>query len=144
MWSPGTRRASGAQGRCGKLRSMPQTDLAMAISVAEGFPVPGSIPARAHNPGDLVMPWLHGETLGAEGIHVFPDDATGWAALEHQLALIRDGRSKVYQITMTLEEFGSHYTRTQQPQWVQNVCDWLCAHGRPGTTPQTTLAAVLG
>lgn len=140
----GTPQENGAQGRCGKLGPMPQTDLAMAISVAEGFGKEGAIPTRAKNPGDLVMPWLHGETLGVEGIHVFPDEATGWAALEHQLALIRDGRSKVYQKTMTLEEFGSHWTRTQQPQWVQNVVDWLCAHGRPGTTPQTTLAEVLG
>lgn len=120
------------------------TDLALAIAHAEGFGKDGAIPTIAHNPGDLVMPWLHGETLGAEGIHVFPDDATGWAALEHQLSMIQGGRSKVYRKTMTIAELAGHWTRTESGQWAQNVCDWLCANGRPGTTPQTTLAEVLG
>ncbi len=109
------------------------TDLAEAIAHAEGFYVPGSIPALAHNPGDLVCAWLPGPKMGAEGIHIFENDATGWAALEHQLALIRAGKSREYQLGTTIGEMAAHWTRTQQTAWALNVCDGLAKRGRMAT-----------
>jgi hypothetical protein len=118
------------------------SDLARAIAVAEGFGVDGSIPTRAHNPGDLVCPWLTGKTLGAEGIHVFQDDATGWAALEHQLQLIRDGKSSVYWKGMTIQQMADRWTHTQQAEWASNVCDWFSRRGKT-ITPTSKLSEVL-
>lgn len=101
------------------------SDLAWAIAQAEGFGVKDAIPTKAHNPGDLVMDWLPGEKMGTEGIHVFQDDATGWAALEHQLDLIRDGKSQVYQASMTLGQMAMRWTRTQPEDWGENVAAWF-------------------
>ncbi len=118
------------------------TDLAKAISEAEGFGVPGAIPTIAHNPGDLEMPWLPGPKLG-EGIHVFQDDATGWAALEHELALIRVGKSTEYEPSMTIGQMAAVWTRTQVSAWAQNVCDALVHLGHNGVTTNTKLRDVL-
>ncbi len=62
-----------------------KTRLAQLIARQEGFNVPGSRPARDHNPGDLehaphVQSWD-----GAIGIE--PSDDLGWQDLERQLQL---------------------------------------------------------
>lgn len=106
------------------------SDLAEAIAHAEGFGVVGAIPTNAHNPGDLVMPNWSGHTLGAEGISVFQDDISGWAALEHQLDMIRTRRSHVYTPGMTIREMASKWTRTQTQEWCDNVCGYLTKNGR--------------
>lgn len=118
------------------------SDLAVAISVAEGFNLADSVPRRAHNPGDLVCPWLTGETLGAEGIHVFPNDDAGWDALEHQLDLIRAGASEVYDKDMTIQEMANHWTRTEPQAWATNVAQWFYRRGRQ-VTVRTLLSEVL-
>ncbi len=118
------------------------SDLARAIAHAEGFGVEGAIPTKAHNPGDLVCPWLKGPKLGAEGIHVFEDDATGWAALEHQLDMIRKRASRVYTPSMTIQEMSKQWTHTQADEWCLNVCASLSANGRPAM-PTTLLKDVL-
>ncbi len=118
------------------------SDLAAAIAHAEGFGVPGAIPTIAHNPGNLVCAWLVGPKLGAEGIHIFENDATGWAALEHQLDLIRRRKSDVYVPSMTIGDMAAHWTRTQQTDWVRNVCDGLAKRGRMATV-DTLLKEVL-
>ena len=120
-----------------------QTDLAEAISVAEGFPVAGSVPQRAHNPGDLVLGDKGHGTLGAEGVTIFQDDATGWAALEHELSLIRSRKSHVYTPSMTIQQMANHWTDTQQPEWARNVCAWFNSHGRKSIDPDTPLSQVL-
>lgn len=119
------------------------SDLAQAIAHAEGFGVPLSIPTRAHNPGDLVLGDKGHGTLGPEGITIFQDDATGWAALEHELSLIQTRRSHVYTPSMTIAQMAEHWTKTQQQEWATNVCDWLRQHGRT-VSPDTPLSAVLG
>lgn len=118
------------------------SDLAEAIATAEGFYVEGSIPYLSHNPGDLVLGDKGHGTLGAEKITVFEDDATGWAALEHELTLIRTRRSHIYTPSTTIREMASHWTRTQQQFWCENVCDYLTHHGRPAN-PDTFLKDVL-
>src|ERR1700739_1283015 len=56
-------------------------DLATAISRAEGFGIPGTIPSRYHNPGDLkasTVDQLAGQALiGKAGHIVFKDDEAG-------------------------------------------------------------------
>ncbi len=118
------------------------SDLAFAISHAEGFGVEGAIPTLAHNPGDLVCPWLKGPKMGAEGIHIFENDATGWAALEHQLDMIRKGQSHEYFRPMTIREMAAKWTRTQPGSWAMNVCDGLAMRGRMATV-DTPLKEVL-
>jgi hypothetical protein len=97
---------------------------ARAIARAEGFYVAGSIPQRAHNPGNLK---LGGETLGATGITVFASDAEGWAALYRQLALIVAGSSRVYTLDDTIRAMGEKWTATENEQlaWSSNVASAL-------------------
>ena len=55
--------------------------LAQAIATAEGFGVPGAVPTRANNPGDLVMGDQGLGVANAEGVTIYPTIAAGWAAL---------------------------------------------------------------
>lgn len=111
---------------------------AQAIAKAEGFYVPNSIPARAHNPGNLKIPGWTGPTLGG-GICVFDSDGQGWAALHRQLQMIVDGRSQVYSLDMTLSEMGRLWTATatEQAAWSNNVASFL------GVEPDQPLWSVL-
>src|SRR4051812_12849473 len=101
------------------------TDLANAIAHAEGFGLPNAIPTRAHNPGDLVLGDKGYGTLGSEDITVFADDKTGWAALEHQLDVIREHKSHVYTPSMSILQMAQKWTNTQQVEWAQNVSGFL-------------------
>ena len=60
--------------------------LASAIARFEGFGVSGSVAARNHNPGNLRSGTGQNGT-DANGYAIFPDDATGYAALDHQIDL---------------------------------------------------------
>jgi hypothetical protein len=119
-------------------------DLAAAIARAEGFYVPGSIPARAHNPGNLKSPtWTYpgeyeGQTLGT-GIAVFSSDGAGWNALKRQLMLIVEGESANYTLSMTLRQMGTVWTgnTTEGGAWSNNVGLAF------GVNPSTTLGAML-
>ncbi len=118
------------------------SQLAQAISHAEGFSVTGSVSQRAHNPGDLVLGDRGHGTLGREGITVFPTDVDGWAALEHELDLIRSGHSHVYRKDMTIAQMAAKWTDTQQAAWALNVCDWFAKRGIMATV-DTPLEDVL-
>lgn len=62
--------------------------LARLIAQEEGFNVPGSIPNRDHNPGDLRhSPHSFHTAAAPDAIGQIDDDADGWADLEHQLNL---------------------------------------------------------
>lgn len=54
---------------------------AVFIATTEGFFVPNSLPARHHNPGDLVS-W--GSWPVENGYVVFDNDESGWKALKKQ------------------------------------------------------------
>lgn len=115
-----------------------------AISYAEGFPVAGSIPQRANNPGDLVIPNWGGQTLGAERISVFSSPAEGWRRLYAQLQLIVNGGSHVYTLNMTIREMAHKWTRTQPDQWAQNVANRLQSRWAYGdVTPDTVIGEIL-
>lgn len=58
--------------------------LAQAIARFEGFQIAGSVAARNNNPGNLRSG--PGQTgTDASGYAIFPDVATGWAALDNQV-----------------------------------------------------------
>lgn len=101
----------------------PQTviDLAKAIAHAEGFGISGTVPTRAHNPGDLKIPNWNGAVTGSEGISVFLTDEQGWTALYDQLLRIQIGHSHVYNLKMSFTEFSRHWTDTQESNWLINV-----------------------
>jgi hypothetical protein len=112
--------------------------LAQAIATAEGFwdqnqnILQGNIPARAHNPGDLIIPGWAGAKLGNQGISVFSSDAEGWSRLYHQLQIIVDGQSRVYSLDDTIESMGRKWTSTDQNNWSTIVAEQL---GIPANTP---------
>jgi hypothetical protein len=67
------------------------TALARAMAEVEGFFKAGTTAARNCNPGNLRPPKavkLRGQTgLDDAGFAVFPDAATGWTALDRQIAI---------------------------------------------------------
>ena len=105
-------------------------DLATAIMKAEGGDVSGSVPNRANNPGDLKLGDLGQGTIN--GVTVFPDFATGFAALQKQVGSMVDGSSKYYDPSQTLADVGNTYSGGD-PNWAKNVANFL------GVTPDTTL-----
>jgi len=64
------------------------TRLAQLIAKQEGFPVPGTIPAVRHNPGDLRhSPHSQHPAGDPNCIGYIDTDQDGWLDLEHQLQL---------------------------------------------------------
>lgn len=118
-------------------------DLAQAIARAEGYGVPGAVPTRANNPGDLVPPNWTGDTANSAGVAVFRSPDEGWAALYHQLALILSGRSHVYAPTDTIAQLAAKWTGGDQSDaWAANVVSALQAKGHAVST-DTMLADVV-
>jgi hypothetical protein len=112
-------------------------DLGKAIARAEGFYQAGSIPQRAHNPGDLKVPGWTGPTLG-EGISVFDSDAAGFEALNRQLYLILTGQSGVYNLDMTIATMAQKWTGNDNADsWARNVAGFV------GADPSAPLWSVL-
>lgn len=62
-----------------------RTRIAQLIARQEGFGVPGALPTRTHNPGDLTH--APGITAWDHKIGIEPNDEEGWADLERQLTL---------------------------------------------------------
>ncbi len=102
---------------------------AQAIAKAEGFYVPDSVPARAHNPGDLTDDGDvgHGfiQTSGPNGaaITVYATDEDGWEALRKKLRRMLDGRSSVYPLDLTIMEVAIKYSG--DANWAFNVAKSL-------------------
>jgi|SRR5713101_6461386 len=110
---------------------------AKAISVAEGFGIANDIPTKAHNPGDLVLGDRGNGVLGREGITIFPDNASGWNALYHELNLIVNSESHVYTLDMTISDMAYKWTDTSQDAWAETVANQL------GVTRDTPLSQIL-
>jgi hypothetical protein len=99
------------------------TKFMVAIAEAEGYGVPGAIPTRANNPGDLTKSFgmsITGENLGSAGIVVFSTRDDGWKALEKQLLLIQGG-SSIHKLTDSILQLALGWTTTQQDEWANNV-----------------------
>jgi hypothetical protein len=100
--------------------------LAVAIAAAEGFSVPGSVPNRNHNPGDLRVDTT-GKGIGKDelGFIRYANDSDGWEALHVQVELMLTDRSHIYTSNMTITETSTHYTTTAQAAWASIVAQQL-------------------
>ena len=102
---------------------------AQAIARAEGFHVPDSVPARAHNPGDLTDDGDIGlgviQTSGPAGakITIYATDEDGWNALYAKVRRILNGASHVYTLDLTIMEMALKYAGSTD--WAFNVAKSL-------------------
>lgn len=105
----------------------PRVDrIAVAIAAAEGFSVPGSVPNRNHNPGDLRVD-VNGKGVGRDALDfvIYGSDEDGWDALRRQVNLILTNKSHVYNDQMTIAEIAAKYTATAQGNWASIVASSL-------------------
>jgi hypothetical protein len=112
--------------------------VAKAISVCEGFGLPNALPTRANNPGDVTTGDAGGFQISGvmnnEGVVRFVNLADGWQALYLKVARMLAGKSKVYPLTMTLEEMGRRYSGSTDGAWAKNLAEQL------GLTLNSTIA----
>src|SRR5271163_924260 len=110
------------------------TKLAELIAEEEGFNVPGSVPNRNDNPGDLRhSPHSFHLADDPDGIGRIDSVADGWADLERQLQLYA-GRG------LTLEQAIYEFAppnENNSAAYLQFVCDGL------GCAPNTPVADAL-
>jgi hypothetical protein len=85
--------------------------LAQAIARAEGFGVPGAIPTRGNNPGDLTRAFgfQTAGTLNKEGVLQFVNLADGWNALYAIVAYWLGGSDSLYPLSLTIEQVAGNY-----------------------------------
>lgn len=103
----------------------PTQAIAEAIATAEGFYVPGSRPARNHNPGDMTLD-LIGKAVATDGnFVVYATDDDGWANLKAQIGKWFDGSSANADSSSTISDLSGFYTNTQQDSWAMNVANAL-------------------
>lgn len=104
------------------------TKLAEAIAHQEGYFIPGSLPNRNLNPGDLRH--APGETHpgNPDAVGAFPTIEAGWAALERQLGLYAERG-------MTVEQMVAEYappTENNTQAYLDYVCQYVgCAPSDP-------------
>lgn len=114
------------------------TRVAQAIATAEGFDVPGSVPCRANNPGDLTddgdvgCGLIHTSGPAGAAITIYPSASAGWHALYKKVRRMLEGGSHTYPVRATLMEVGIKYAGNGI--WAMNVAKQL------GVDTSTTLA----
>jgi len=113
--------------------------ISLAIGVAEGGYdangnnlANGTLPSANHNPGDLTVD-VNGTGSGSNsGFVVYPDDATGYAALDYQVSEWLNGTSANAGPDSTIDQISQFYTATNPAAWAANVATVL---GVPSSTP---------
>ena len=122
--------------------------ISLAIGVAEGgYDASGNnlnngtLPSRNHNPGDLTVD-VNGTGSGSSGgFVVYPDDATGFAALDYQVNEWINGTSANASSASTIADISQFYTTDSPPgaqaNWASTVASTL------GVTPDYTLATIV-
>jgi hypothetical protein len=118
--------------------------ISLAIGVAEGgYDASGNnlnngtVPSRNHNPGDLTVD-VNGTGQGLSGgFVVYPDDATGYAALDYQVGEWLNGTSANATGDSTIAQISQFYTTTDQSAWANNVAATL------GVTVDTSLNTIV-
>jgi hypothetical protein len=116
------------------------SSFAKAISSAEGYGTPGTIPTLANNPGALELGDVgHGVMQAANGqkITIFGSAQEGWDALNNQINQIYTGKSKRYSTPMTLERFGTIYSGGDTGYGARIA-------GSLGVAPKATLGQLVG
>ena len=120
-------------------------DIAEAIATAEGYYADGehdghSLPYRLNNPGALKKPALGAAGLPTwqdTGLVVFPTADAGWAALHHQVRMMVNGDSRIYEPTDSIHTVAIKYTGGDaSASWGSRVAAQL------GVAPGATLAEV--
>lgn len=114
------------------MSAMPLSKLAVLIATREGFYVPGSLPQRMNNPGDLEAA-PHGTHVPGTPFVKEDSAADGWADLQRQLNLFA-------QRGLTLQEAIYTYappTENDSAAYLKFVCDGL------GCTADTPVAQAL-
>lgn len=108
--------------------------LAQLIAKEEGFGVPGSVPTRDHNPGDLRhSPHSEHSPDDPNGIGIIDNDQDGWEDLERQLRL--DAARG-----LTLTQLVYKYAPPEEnntAQYLKYLCDGL------GVGPNTSVEEAL-
>lgn len=100
--------------------------IAKAISIAEGYGKPNTIPTLRNNPGNIKN--SQGEII------TYPTPEDGWRALYRQVLLMLTGESRYYRPEMTIAEVARIYTgEAAYMNWAINVSRVL------KVTPETRL-----
>jgi hypothetical protein len=116
------------------------TLLAEAIAKEEGYGIPGALPTRNNNPGDLRHS-PHSFHLGGDpnGIGIIDNPADGWADLERQLELFA---RRGYTLRQTIYEWAPP-TENNTPQYLGFVARYLSdASGQPVTEDMSLIDAL--
>lgn len=101
-----------------------------AAAHAEGWWVPGAVPRRNHNPGDIMDHAGRPQT--------FSDPLDGWRALVREWQLILSGTSGVYKVGMTWRRVAQLWTGGDNPNgWCAAFCEDL------GVDPDSTVTQFL-
>lgn len=108
--------------------------LAQLIAQEEGFNVPGSVPNRSDNPGDLRhAPGEEHPAGDPNSVGSFDTADDGWAALERQLQLYAE---RGLTLEQAIYEFAPP-SENNSEQYLQFVCDGL------GCAPNILVSAAL-
>lgn len=100
-----------------------------AIAQAEGYNTPGTIPALAYNPGDIIagaFATAHGATgsitaAGGQQIATFPDEATGYAATDALVAQKFSSGAATDIPSLAQSWLGSSASPTDVANWANTV-----------------------
>lgn len=122
--------------------------IAEAIARAEGYFAAGdhdgrSLLHRLNNPGGLKKPALGADDLPTwldTGLIIFPTAEMGWAALRHQVRVMLNGESEIYDPSDTLITVGLKYADGDE-NWGSNVAMNLGVS--PGATLTDLAAAIV-
>jgi len=99
------------------------TLFARLIAEREGFNVPGSIPNRRNNPGDLRhSPHSSHEGEGPDDIGVIDTVADGWADLERQLQLYA---ARGLTIAGAIDEYAPPSDSNDTAEYLDFICRGL-------------------
>lgn len=111
------------------------TRLAELISNEEGFGIPGAVPTRDHNPGDLRhSPHSSHAGEGSNDIGEIDNDADGWADLERQLQLYAERG-------LTLRQVIGEYAPPEENN-TDRYLSYIC-QGLGGVDPDIPVAQAL-
>jgi hypothetical protein len=116
-------------------------ELSKAISKAEGFSVPGALPTRINNPGDMELGNRGWGTEAAKTIYEkadwnasLTDKTDGCSALRRECFVILSGASHNFEPSMTFLQLAQEWTGGDKPNaWAAIVCQEL------GTEPEMKL-----
>jgi hypothetical protein len=129
--------AAGSLQLGGLLVSDKVKSIAEAFAKAEGFGVPGALPTRAHNPGDLELGDVGNGTIN--GKTVFTTDQDGWNALYKQIQLMIGGGSSYYSPTDSWRQVAQTWTGGDNANAWANI-----VAGHLGVNPDSSMQEYVG